>query len=402
MTVRTLLIAGALTFFALLATAFATTVLLIGDGSGGARSVGLTNRQGMLSQKVAKEALAYARSPTPDVLTQLRTTMQIFSVTHRALRFGGPAPLDLDGQNFEDVTAATDPELRRLLKDASDLWNEIGDAIEALILAAQQRTEALAQVELKNPRLMRKMNEVTQLLAQRELAAALRVAAHQGVMAERTVKEALLYDAAPNAARREQLVSSIAAFERGHDALRRGRTLRSSNGRYPAPIRPTPPVAEKLDEAKWLWIDQAEALTRLASEEGEYHRAVATITETNPKLLEALGEAAVRADWVAARNLRRLETVQLVVLSLGLAIAILAIVIAVRIGASLRKLRDVADAISRGDVDSSVAVVGIGEVRDLSRAFERMRLSLRKAMELLERTSMSQRPESSSRSSRPR
>ncbi|MEM7676554.1 MAG: hypothetical protein AAF449_11175 [Myxococcota bacterium] len=45
MTVRRLLIAGALTFFGLLAVAFGTTVLLFGDGSGGARVVGLTNRQ---------------------------------------------------------------------------------------------------------------------------------------------------------------------------------------------------------------------------------------------------------------------------------------------------------------------------------------------------------------------
>ena len=395
MTVRTLMIAGALIFFGLLATAFGTTVVLLGDDSGGARTVGLTNRQGMLSQKVAKEALAYARAPTQDVLTQLRNTMHVFSVTQRALRYGGSAPLDLDGQRFEQVVGATDPELQRMLQKASSQWDTIVDAIEQLIVAAQRRTEALNQVELKNPRLMRKMDEVTSLLSGRRRVGALQLAGQQGIAAERAVKEALMFDIAPDPARRDQLLASIGTFELGHSDLRNGRA-RGSRG--PKLRRPGADLAEKLDEANWLWIDQAEALTQLANEEAGYHRAVRSITQTNPELLETLSAAAVRADLVVARNVRRLEGIQLAVLAMGVLIALAAIVVSVRLGASLRRLRDVADAISRGDVDSPVGVQGIGEIRDLSRSFERMRLSLQKAMELIERSGAHTRQEGTARS----
>ena len=398
MTVRTLLIFGASAFLALLGAAFGTTLLLLGDETGGARNVGLTNRQGMLSQKMAKEALEYARSPTPEALTQLRNTMQVFSVTHRALRLGGSAPLDLEGQTFEYVAGATDAELQRLLKKGSGEWVKIENAIDRLILAAQRRNEALAQVELKNPRLMRKMDEVTRMLAKRPQTRALQVAGYQGIMAERTVKEALLYDAAPDNARRDQLMASIAAFERGHDSLRTGRLRPASGNGRPISARPSAEVAERLDEAKWLWIDQAEALARIAGEDDDYHRTVATINETNPVLLSTLAAAALRADWVAARNVRRLRAVQLTVVTLGLLVAIAATIVAIRIGASLRQLRDTADKISRGNVDRPVQTTGIGEIRDLARSFERMRLSLQKAMELLERRSASGRPGATSRS----
>ncbi len=378
MTVRTLLIVGALAFFGLLATAFGTTVLLLGDGSGGARTVGLTNRQGMLSQKVAKEALAYARSPKPEGLIALRNTMQVFSVTQRALRFGGTAPVDLEATRFEDVAGASDPELSQLLRTASDDWETMVDAIERLVVAAQSRTDALTQVELKNPRLMRKMEQVSRILARGEKTGPLKQAGLQGIIAERTVKEALLFDTAPSLARRDQLLASIAAFERGHTGLRR----RAPNGLRE---RAANAVTERLDEAKWLWIDQAEALNRLANNDGGYHDTVQTINETNPKLLQTLSAAAVRADWVAERNVRQLQAIQLSVLAVGVLLAIAAMFLALRIGSSLRRLRNTADAISRGHVDDPVTATGVGEIRDLARSFERMRLSLRKAMELLDR-----------------
>ncbi|MEM7676553.1 MAG: HAMP domain-containing protein [Myxococcota bacterium] len=317
--------------------------------------------------------------------------MQVFSVTQRALRFGGSAPLDLNGRRFEEVTGASDAELQKLLTKSSDLWKKIVDAIEQLIVASQARSEALTQVELKNPRLMRKMKEVSRLLANRSQSGALQVVGYQGIFAERSVKEALLYDISPTQKRYESLVNSISDFEQGHELLRKGRLPKSVRGR---PLRPTREIAEKLDETKWLWIDQAEALTRLANPEGGYHRAMQTVTELSPQLLDSLGHAAVRADQVVEQNVGRLETVQLVVLALGLMMAVAAIVLAARIGTSLRFLRDLSDAISRGQVDRAVPVVGVGEIKDLCRSFERMRLSLHKAMELIERSG-SQRPDGS-------
>ncbi len=381
MTVRTVLIAGAITFFSLLAAAFATTLLLLGDDSGGARTVGLTNRQGLLSQKVAKEALAYARQPSPEALAELRETMQLFSVTHRALRFGGSAPLDFDGAEFGHLAGARDPELQRLLEASAESWDKIAGAIELLIRAAQRRREALLQVELKNPRLMRKLQEVSEALTKMNRVRATVAISRQSVLAERTAKEAFLFDLNPTEEVRGRLDASIAAFETGHQSLRK----RFNRRRGPDADRLETEAADRLDEAGWLWIDQSEAALSLASD--RYDRSVAAITETSPRLMSTLSAAAVRADWVAARNIRRLQTIQLFVLALGVLIAGAAIVFAVQMGSSLRRLRDTAEEISRGHVDTPVGVFGLGEVRDLCRSFERMRISLGKAIELVDRAS---------------
>ena len=387
MTVRTLLAVGAGTFFALLVAAFATTVLLLGDESGGARAVGLTHRQGLLSQKVAKEALAYAGQPNPATLAELRNTLQVFSVTQRALRFGGSAPLDLQGLKFAEVSGAKDPEVQRLLQEASLTWDKVVDAIERLITAAQLRSEALTLVEVKNTRLARKLEDIGQVLVRRRQLSASHAAGLQGMMAERTVKEALLYDLNPNAKRQQRVRDAITEFEEGYASLRSKRLwLNDETDR----LRLRFEVGEKLDDANWLWLDQSEALSAIGNT--QYHRAVQAITESSPKLLATLGAAALRADQAVALNLRSLRQFQLLLLALGVILAIAAVVTSFRIGSSLRRLRDIADKVSRGQVDSKVDVEGFGEIRDLSKSFERMRRSLSKAMELVERATASSFP----------
>ena len=380
MTVRTLLIIGATSFFALLVAAFLTSVVLVGDESSGARVVGLTNRQGLLSQKVAKEALAYARSPSATRLNELRNSMRVFSVTQRALRFGGTAPLDLEGLQFGEVSGAKDPEVQRYLQQASLSWGQIVDAVERLIVAAQLRSESMSLVEVKNARLTRKIEDVAQVLKRHGQLTATYTAGRLAGVAERTVKAALLYDTIPGSTHEQRLKDAIAAFEATYKSLRRKRLWKQNKEER---VRMRQEVNEKLDEARWLWLDQSEAMANLASE--NYHQATVAITEVSPKLLKTLGAAALRADRVVAQNVEQWRWLQLLVLAFGVLMATAAIVFAIRIGASLRRLRDVAESISRGQADAQVEVVGIGEIRDLSLAFERMRRSLGKAMELVER-----------------
>ena len=382
MIVRWVLFVGTPVLAVLLGSILAITIALISIGTGSSRLASLTTRQGMLSQKVAKEALRYARHPAPKILSELRHSMQIFAVTQRALQLGGATPSDLEGHTFEHMAGTTDPALRRLFRKASSEWNTISDAIERLIVAARQRQDALSTLELKNPRLIRKVDEVTQLLTSRAETSALLFAGQQGMIAERTAKQALFYDLTPEPARRDELLASIEAFRLKNKQLR-SREGRVWRNRVP---RPTSQIAEKLDEINWLWLDQADALVTLSDEQSDFHRAVELINELNPKLLQTLSLAATRAEHITQNNIGVLQTLQFSLVFLGLGLAAIISVFIFRVVRSLIQLSKAANEISCGQVQAPIPHLnlGIDELQDLSRSFERMRLSLSKAMQLLE------------------
>ena len=98
----------------------------------------------------------------------------------------------------------------------------------------------------------------------------------------------------------------------------------------------------------------------------------------------------VEVEKVIATNLQARETVTAVVgLALSLAGVVMAVVYVVgtqRIVTAITKIIDAANAISRGDLDVPIDVGQPGEIGELAQAIERMRTSLKAAIERLRRS----------------
>ena len=97
----------------------------------------------------------------------------------------------------------------------------------------------------------------------------------------------------------------------------------------------------------------------------------------------------VEVEKVVATNLQARETITAVVgLALSLAGVVMAFVYVIgtqRIVASITKIIDAANSISRGDLDVPIEVDQPGEIGELAKAIERMRTSLKAAIERLRR-----------------
>jgi nitrogen fixation/metabolism regulation signal transduction histidine kinase len=86
---------------------------------------------------------------------------------------------------------------------------------------------------------------------------------------------------------------------------------------------------------------------------------------------------------VSRAKITTLQNAQLGIMVIGVALVLLTIIVASKIGSSIARLQKAAEEISLGGVKKPVEVGGIGELRDLSAAFERMRVSLALAVEQL-------------------
>ncbi len=390
MNIRRLLITQTLIFVVLLVICLGATLRLASGDGGDALYINIAGRQRMLSQKASKEALEFARDSSTVNRERLQSTIQLFSVSHRALQLGGTTPLGLSGGKTVSVTGASDTALLEQLDTVGQHWKTMVGAVDRLLAAAEKRKEALDLLSDKNGRLLANMDQAVRYFTAESNVSpnVVNVAGRQRMLSQRTALQALLIDSDPSPTKRSGLDASIGLFQTSHKGLRMGGRvpLRIDGTRtVKLPSAPAGRVADKLDEVEDLWKAQLLALRTLSSEETGFHSALADIQKTNPVVLSNMNKAVLMAQHVTEARLGQLKNLQLGALVFGLIAALLAGLLAVSIGRSLDTLRTAADAISTGRINQTIEPVGIGEVRALSQSFERMRFSLKTTMEMLER-----------------
>ena len=136
--------------------------------------INLAGRQRMLSQKMTKEVLGFARQKEgnlseSDYRESLSKTKRLFTTTLSALTYGGKTQ-DSDGKEVT-LPAAANSEVIKKLTEASDLWNNLSNNIETVInpditASSEEFKKAISFIEGNNVAVLSTMNTVTEIFQQ--------------------------------------------------------------------------------------------------------------------------------------------------------------------------------------------------------------------------------------------
>lgn len=126
--------------------------------------INLAGRQRMLTQKMMKEILLFnharqAGDATEALAGAARNTMDVFSMTLKALKDSGKAPLSLDLKttDYRSCPKATDPAYSQLVK-VSEIWKEFEKHEDRVLDGAGSSAEDMEWVVANNVRLLKEMN----------------------------------------------------------------------------------------------------------------------------------------------------------------------------------------------------------------------------------------------------
>ena len=390
MNIRNLLFGQLIIFVGLLTVVLWATLTLASSDGGDALYINIAGRQRMLSQKAAKEAIAYARAPSPAARERLQSTVQLFAQSHRALRFGGDVQAGINGSTAATVVAAKDSKLIELLDQVDADWKAMNVGIEQLFEEATKRSSAVTLIRQKSQKVLENMDQAVRYFVNEAKPdpTAINIAGRQRMLSQRAALQAFIYDVAPTDAAYDALQSTVSLFTTSHKALRRGgRTALQLDGSQSIRLggTRTPRLTDKLDEVQDLWRAELEGIRALSPKNSSFRAALQIINDTNPRVLLNMDQAVSRAQVVSEGRLTQLKNIQIGALVFGLVAALLGGLLALNVSRSIERLRGAADEISRGQVEKPVPAMGIGEVRALSQSFERMRFSLRATMDILDR-----------------
>lgn len=130
--------------------------------------INLAGRQRMLSQKMSKEFFLYASNINNEKKNQysnmLKTTMEIFDVTLRALMVSGEAPvsLDLNGK-YAKCPEAVEPALGQL-KRVEFIWDDFSDHINVSLSQTSEIEKAISYVNGNNIKLLKEINRAVGMM----------------------------------------------------------------------------------------------------------------------------------------------------------------------------------------------------------------------------------------------
>jgi len=106
-------------FLILLFTGYYFSKIQVDDGV----RINLAGRQRMLSQQIFKEILLYKIGEvSPD---KIKRTMRLFTETEDALIYGGPAPIDMEFENFRILPGIKDKAILAGLMEIKNEWGPI-------------------------------------------------------------------------------------------------------------------------------------------------------------------------------------------------------------------------------------------------------------------------------------
>lgn len=223
-------------------------------------------------------------------------------------------------------------------------------------------------------------------IVQSRAATQIDVAGRQQALAQRMARSALELSRSKRADDGARLEAALAQFERGAAALASGGKAAMTDG----------------GERDVLAVDDAQAIDlarkqvqhlaplrgaceALIRSEGTDVTALDRVLASTSELEPEAGAIFSRLLSVGASTLGRLEVIEGVVITLGVLAGIVALEIGRRITNAVAKLTERSDAISQGQVDLPIDVPGPAEIGSLGKSIDRMRISLKKSMEMLQK-----------------
>ncbi|MCB9730244.1 MAG: HAMP domain-containing protein [Deltaproteobacteria bacterium] len=216
------------------------------------------------------------------------------------------------------------------------------------------------------------------------------LASRQGTLAQRVTNHALLFREHRDAERAMDLRRTVSQFQESlWGLLAGGRVPLDAAGRE---YRFVPPVDD--EEARLvgrrqlaIWRVTRAAADTFVDSGGSDADALALLTTNDAELVAAAGEMTGRLVIVASDWVDRIRLLQIISVIASLITGAIVFLVGHRVSRSIAVLTSSADVMSRGKLDLPVPVNGTGETAELGRSLERMRISLKKAMDLLERKS---------------
>ncbi|MBI2392216.1 MAG: HAMP domain-containing protein [Deltaproteobacteria bacterium] len=223
-------------------------------------------------------------------------------------------------------------------------------------------------------------------LAQTEAAAQIAVAARQPTLSQQVAKQSLVYARSRTAADATQLKALMASFERSAKVLIEGGKIAVDGGaERDVPALDDALAADLGKRELELWGPTRAACQKLIDSEGTDVAALDEIVRLNGELLDKSNALIERMFAVSKRTLGRLLMIEAAVITLGLLAGIVALEIGRRISTAVVRLTEKSEAVSQGNVDLAIDVPGPAEIGSLGKSLDRMRISLKKSMEMLQR-----------------
>jgi len=224
--------------------------------------------------------------------------------------------------------------------------------------------------------------------AQSEAAAQIAVAARQQTLSQQITKQSLVYARTKAPADAALLKTAMATFERSAKALVEGgkapANLDGSGDRDVPALEDGYAIGLGRRELE-LWTPVRAACQKLLDSEGTDGAAADEVVRLSAELLEKSTALTEQMFAVSKRTLIRLEMIEAAVITLGLLAGIVALEIGRRISTAVVRLTEASEAISQGNVDLAIDVPGPAEIGSLGKSLDRMRISLKKSMEMLQR-----------------
>lgn len=214
-------------------------------------------------------------------------------------------------------------------------------------------------------------------IAQSDAAAQIALAARQQTVTQQIPKQALIYARSKSAADASQLKAALASLDASAKTLVDGdRDVAALDDGYAIVL------GKRVLE---LSTPVRTAAAKLLESEGSDVAALDEILRLSPELLDKSTALTDRLFAVSKRTLGRLQMIEAAVITLGILAGFVALEIGRRISTAVVRLTEKSEAISQGNVDLAIDVPGPAEIGSLGKSLDRMRISLKKSMEMLQR-----------------
>lgn len=122
--------------------------------------INLAGRQRMLSQKMTKEILLFAKGEFGS--EEVNNTIEVFHQTLLALTYGGKAPLDLNRTKFSTLTENENKTVVKQLKKVESLWSKFHISIDNFLKSKD--AQSLDYINQNNVTLLKEMNAAVFLM----------------------------------------------------------------------------------------------------------------------------------------------------------------------------------------------------------------------------------------------
>jgi HAMP domain-containing protein len=223
-------------------------------------------------------------------------------------------------------------------------------------------------------------------IAQSQAAAQIDVAARQQALAQRVATQALAYARSKKPDDAARLEAALAQFEKSATALTSGgKAVMADGGEREIPALEDVQALGLARKEVELWGPMKDACQKVVKSEGSDLAAVERVVGANTEVEAVAGALFARLMSVGSSTLGRLEVIEGVVITLGVLAGIVALEIGRRITNAVVLLTEKSDAVSQGQVDLAIDVPGPAEIGRLGKSLDRMRISLKKSMEMLQK-----------------